>query len=102
MLKAIGIFLGKFLCFDSTPFQACRNDKDELAKFNPHYNLFMYKGNTACCAETGIPLDYGVDGGTNFDGHKLPEVYNRIKNLLKQIIEGIIGDCHYNTFDNHV
>ncbi|MEK6843145.1 MAG: transposase [Candidatus Micrarchaeota archaeon] len=102
MLKAAGIILGRFLCFDSTPIRACWNDKDEFAKFNDHYKLFMYKGDTACCSETGIPLDFGIDGGTNFDGHKLPEVFTRIKELLKQIIEGIIGDCHYNTFDNHM
>ncbi|MBI4738775.1 transposase [Candidatus Woesearchaeota archaeon] len=101
MLRAAGIVLAKFLCVDSTPIQACRNDKDEFAQFNPHYGLFMYKGDTACCSETGIPVDFGIDGGTNFDGHKLPEVYKRIKELLKQIIEGVIGDCHYNTFDNH-
>lgn len=101
MLKAIGIVLAKFACVDSTPIQACRNDKDEFAVYNPHYSLFMYKADTACCAETGIPVDYEIDGGTNFDGHKLPEVYIRIKELLKQMIEGIIGDCHYNTFENH-
>ena len=102
ILKAVGIIFAKFVCFDSTPIQTCRNDKDELAKFNDHYKLLMYKGDTACCSETGIPVDYGIDGGTNYDGHKLPEVYTRIKDLLKQIIEGVIGDCHYNTFDNHV
>lgn len=102
MLKAVAIVLAKFVCVDSTPIEACRNDKDELAKFNDHYKLLMYKGDTACCAETGIPVDYGIDGGTNYDGHKLPEVFERIKELLKQAIEGVIGDCHYNTFDNHV
>ena len=102
MLAAIGLVLARLLGVDSTPIQACRNDEDELAAYNDHYKLFMYKGDTSCCLETGIPVDYGLSSGTNYDGHTLPETMRHLKEEKKISPEIVVGDCHYNTFDNHL
>lgn len=102
MLKAIGIVLARILCVDSTPLVACRNDDDPLVAFHPHYKKYMYKTDTAVCGETGIPVDYGLNGSLNYDGHQLPSVFKRVTGLLKMLVEIVVGDCHYNTFDNQL
>lgn len=102
LLKAVGIVLGTIVCIDSTPLVACRKDKDQLAAFNPHYWKFMYKTDTSTCGDTGIPVDYGLNGGVNFDGHQLPGVLDRIIALLKIMPCTVVGDCHYNTFANQL
>jgi hypothetical protein len=102
MLKVVGIVLAKILCLDSTPLVACRKDKDSLVDFHPHYKKYMYKTDTACCGETGIPVDYGINASTGFDGHQLPLVVDRVECLLKTIMEIVVGDCHYNTFENQL
>lgn len=102
LLKVVGIVLGAIVCVDSTPLIACREDKDPLAVFNPHYFKFMYKADTSTCGETGIPVDYGHNGGVAYDGHQLPGIVDRIVDLLKTLPNIFVGDCHYNTFDNHI
>ena len=62
----------------------------------------MFKTDTAVCGETGIPVDYGLSGGLDYDGHKLPNVFDKITGLFKIMSAIFVGDCHYNTFDNHL
>ena len=102
LLKSIGVVLARILCVDSTPLVACRNDNDPFVAFHPHYKKYMYKTDTATCGKTGIPVDYGLNASTGYDGHQLPAVFERVTNLLKEIIEIVVGDCHYNTFDNQL
>jgi hypothetical protein len=102
LLQTVGIMLARIMGIDSTPLVACRNDKDQLVDFHPHYKKYMYKTDTATCGETGIPVDYGVSWSLGYDGHKLPEVWNRITGLLKQKPEVLVGDCHYNDFANQL
>ena len=101
LLLPLGIILGKIVCMDSTPIQSTRDDKDELAQFNGHYHLKMYKGDIQWDGILGIPLNFGINFGTGYDGHKAPSMIDQLFGFLKTIIETFIGDTHYNTIDNH-
>lgn len=92
-----GIQLGRKIGVDSTPLEAM--PKDEMAQYNGHYELKMWKVHEITCMETHISLGQIVSFGNDFDGDFLIPMLQRLQSLGIKF-EEVYGDHHYSTLEN--
>jgi len=93
-----GIELGRKIAVDSTPLEGMYGDED--AEYNGHYRLFMYKVHQATCVDTGLSLAKIVSRANDYDGDYLIPLIKRLQQL-GIVVEEVIGDQHYGTFNNY-
>jgi len=81
---------------DSTPMDASRYDA--RAKFNPHYNMKMYKAHITMIGEFPLFMTF-----TEGDAHDSPELSNHIMTLRKMEpkLHEYCLDSGYDSFENH-
>ena len=92
LAKKNTIIVGNELVIDSTPIEK-KNMKQ--ASYNPKYEMVCVKYHNLRCAITGLPLDYHISTGVEYDGTIfIPLVYRA---LMKFGIKPtrIYGDNHY-------
>jgi hypothetical protein len=96
-LKKYGCSLGEKISIDSTPLTALAKDTD--AKYNAHYDRLMYKIHIVVDVPTNVPLFMIITSGTNFDGHYLIPILEKLHSL-GIYPKKIYADEHYDTLEN--
>jgi len=81
---------------DSTPMEASRYDTH--AKFNPHYNMKMYKAHITMIGEFPLYMTF-----TDGDAHDSPELSDHIMTIKKMEprLHEYCLDSGYDSFENH-
>lgn len=89
--------LGAVVSIDSTPLTAL--SKDPEARYNKHYDRYMYKIHFIIDVGTNIPLFVIVTSGTAFDGKYLISILKKLHSLGLHPKE-LYADEHYDTLEN--
>lgn len=96
-LVKYGYRLGEKVSIDSTPLSAL--SKDPEARYNTHYDRLMYKVHLIMDVDTNIPLFVMVTSGTQYDGHYLIPILEKLHSL-GIYPKKIYADEHYDTLEN--
>ncbi len=92
-----GYQLGEKVSIDSTPLTAL--SKDPEARYNTHYDRLMYKVHLIMDVDTNVPLFVMVTKGTEYDGHYLLPILEKLYSLGIHP-KKIYADEHYDTLKN--
>ena len=92
-----GLNIAQELIIDSTPIEKKNMDQ---ATYNPKYDMKCVKYHNLRCAQTGIPLDYHVSHGTEYDGNMFVPLIYRLKTIQGVKPIRVFGDGHYSSGKN--
>ena len=96
-LAKYGCEFGEKISIDSTPLTAL--SKDPEGRYNLHYEKYMYKVHIVTDVNTNIPLFTMVSSGTEYDGHYLIPILEKLSSLGIHP-KKIYADGHYDIIEN--